>query len=140
MRLGVAVSGSREVGEDLAQEAFLRAARKIPSLGGTEVRPYLRKTVIDLWRNRLRRYAIERRHPTTTLPTPTEHGNDDHEAFWIAVRKLAPRQRACLVLRYYEDLSEIQTAQIMGFSVGTVKSQTSRALEHLRKELDDGTG
>jgi DNA-directed RNA polymerase specialized sigma24 family protein len=60
------------------------------------------------------------------------------EARFVLVRALgalAPRQRAALVLRYFEDLTEVETAEVMGCSVGTVKSTASRALEHLRAEL-----
>jgi RNA polymerase sigma factor (sigma-70 family) len=50
--------------------------------------------------------------------------------------RLPPKQRACLVLRFYEDLSEKETARVLGTSVGTVKSHTSRALSKMRKELE----
>ena len=58
---------------------------------------------------------------------------DLHDALWNALRGLPKRQRAMVVLRYYEDLSEAETAQVMGVSVGTVKSTTSRALVKLRE-------
>jgi RNA polymerase sigma-70 factor (sigma-E family) len=61
-----------------------------------------------------------------------------HDAMWRAIMKLPARQRAMVVLRYYEDLSEVQTAEVLGVSVGTVKSAVSRALGKLREdpELD----
>ena len=77
-------------------------------------------------------------------PEPTS-GEDDpaerqalHDAMWQAIMKLPARQRAMVVLRYYEDLSEVQTAEVLGVSVGTVKSAVSRALGKLREdpELD----
>ncbi|MGW7464289.1 SigE family RNA polymerase sigma factor [Streptomyces xantholiticus] len=57
-----------------------------------------------------------------------------HDAMWRAVMKLPDRQRAMLVLRYYEDLSEAQTAEVLGVSIGTVKSAVSRALGKLRND------
>ncbi|MFD7165051.1 SigE family RNA polymerase sigma factor [Streptomyces violascens] len=57
-----------------------------------------------------------------------------HDAMWRAVMKLPDRQRAMVVLRYYEDLSEAQTAEVLGVSVGTVKSAVSRALGKLRED------
>jgi RNA polymerase sigma factor (sigma-70 family) len=58
---------------------------------------------------------------------------------WAHVRSLAPQQRAAVVLRYYEDLSEAQTAEILGCSVGTVKSHTSRAIRSLRSTMKEVT-
>ncbi|MFJ4962606.1 RNA polymerase sigma-E factor [Streptomyces sp. ADI96-02] len=57
-----------------------------------------------------------------------------HDAMWHAVLRLPDRQRAMVVLRYYEDLSEAQTAEVLGVSVGTVKSAVSRALRKLRED------
>ncbi|MEV7344798.1 SigE family RNA polymerase sigma factor [Streptomyces sp. NPDC093544] len=57
-----------------------------------------------------------------------------HDAMWRAIMKLPVRQRAMVVLRYYEDLSEVQTAEVLGVSVGTVKSAVSRALGKLRED------
>ncbi|MFJ5778569.1 SigE family RNA polymerase sigma factor [Streptomyces sp. NPDC093094] len=61
-----------------------------------------------------------------------------HDAMWRAILKLPARQRAMVVLRYYEDLSEAQTAQVLGVSVGTVKSAVSRALGKLREDPELG--
>ena len=61
-----------------------------------------------------------------------------HDAMWRAIMKLPARQRAMVVLRYYEDLSETQTAQVLGVSVGTVKSAVSRALGKLREDPELG--
>ncbi|GGK65393.1 MULTISPECIES: SigE family RNA polymerase sigma factor [Streptomyces aurantiacus group] len=57
-----------------------------------------------------------------------------HDAMWRAIMRLPARQRAMVVLRYYEDLSEVQTAEVLGVSVGTVKSAVSRALGKLRED------
>ncbi|MEU0068998.1 SigE family RNA polymerase sigma factor [Streptomyces sp. NPDC006332] len=73
-------------------------------------------------------------------PEPAPAGDDPaeqqalHDAMWQAIMKLPARQRAMVVLRYYEDLSEVQTAEVLGVSVGTVKSAVSRALGKLRED------
>jgi RNA polymerase sigma factor (sigma-70 family) len=59
---------------------------------------------------------------------------DDRVGLWSALGRLPVRQRAVLVLRFFEDLTEVQTARALGVSVGTVKSQTSRALARLRAD------
>jgi RNA polymerase sigma-70 factor (sigma-E family) len=63
-------------------------------------------------------------------------GHADRDEVLEALRALGPRQRACIVLRYYEDLSVEQTAEILGCSEGTVKSQAARGLDTLRKAID----
>lgn len=124
--------------EDLVQEAFARAARTIPTLDVAAVRPYLRRTILNLSRNRFRRAVVERRHPGGVDPPKPPMDLEDREVVWSAVKNLSPRQRACVVLRYYEELTELEKSRVLGCSAGTVKSQTHRALEHLRKELGDG--
>ncbi|MGW7254514.1 SigE family RNA polymerase sigma factor [Streptomyces sp. NPDC054834] len=77
-------------------------------------------------------------------PEPVPGGDDPaerqalHDAMWRAIGKLPARQRAMVVLRYYEDLSEAQTAEVLGVSVGTVKSAVSRALGKLREDPELG--
>ncbi|MEH0512963.1 SigE family RNA polymerase sigma factor [Streptomyces sp. B21-106] len=77
-------------------------------------------------------------------PEPVVGGDDPaeqqalHDAMWQAIMKLPARQRAMVVLRYYEDLSEAQTAEVLGVSVGTVKSAVSRALGKLREDPELG--
>jgi RNA polymerase sigma-70 factor (sigma-E family) len=139
VRMGTLLTGRKDVAEDLVQEAFVRAASRIESLPPDEIRPYLRAAVVNLWRNRLRRLSTERRHdepPRDVAFPPIE----DRDAMWRAISELPRRQRACVVLRYYEDLTEREAAQVMGCSVGTIKSQTSRALARLRKGFDDEAG
>ncbi len=102
--------------------------------------PYLRSVIANtytsLWRRRWRGEI-----PTQDLPEPrsgTRHGSDatsavdDRDELWRALGRLPRRQRAVVVLRYFEDLTEAQTAQALGVSVGTVKSQTSKALATMR--------
>jgi RNA polymerase sigma-70 factor (sigma-E family) len=138
LRLCVLLSGSRELAEDLVQEAFVRAAQKIQYLPPDEVRPYLRRAAVNLWKKRLRRIVLETRHRGDRSVSRVQALSlEDRDALWRAVIRLPDRQRACLVLRYFEDMSERAVAETLGCSVGTVKSHTSRALTRLRKEVTD---
>jgi RNA polymerase sigma-70 factor (sigma-E family) len=138
VRFCALVSGEPQLAEDLAQEAFVRVAERIERLDPGKVPAYLRRTALNVWKNRLRRLALERRARGRRLDRPPEPSPaEDRDVLWAAVRRLPPGQRACLALRFYEDLSERQTAEVLGCSVGTVKSQTSRGLAKLRKELSD---
>jgi RNA polymerase sigma-70 factor (sigma-E family) len=135
LRLAVLLTGSQEAAEDLVQEAFVRAADQLRSLAPDAVRSYLRATVLNLWRKRVRRLSLERRVRLNPAP-PSEVAFEERDAVWAAIRRLPPRRRACLVLRYYEDLSERETADLLGCSIGTVKSQTHKALQTLKQELE----
>jgi len=98
----------------------------------------VRRIAVNVWKNRNRRFRVElRARGLVRLPRDGGPSAEERDAVWDAIRRLPSRQRACLVLRYYEDLSERETAGVLGCSVGTVKSQTSRALARLRKEFTD---
>lgn len=137
LRLAVLLTGSRDAGEDLVQEVFAKGLNRIAELPEAEQFPYLRVAIWNTWRNVLRRRAVERRHRQS--PPPSAEGDllEERVAVWSSIKRLPLRQRACVVLRYYEGLSERETADVLGCSVGTVKSQTSRALSRLREELND---
>jgi RNA polymerase sigma factor (sigma-70 family) len=96
--------------------------------------------VVNLWRGRLRHLRIQRRAETYVdaagmLSSSQETAVADREAMRVALEVLGPRQRAVVVLRFLEDRSEADTAAILGITVGTVKSQASRALATLRIAL-----
>jgi len=137
LRLCTLLAGEQHTAEDIVQETFVRVAPRIETLRPEETPAYVRKVAMNLWKNHRRRLALERRpHPRAPGPqTRSTRGVDD--ALWHYVLGLPERQRACLVLRYYEDLSEREVAKTLGVSVGTVKSQTSRALGKLRKAVTD---
>jgi RNA polymerase sigma-70 factor (sigma-E family) len=137
LKLSVALSGRHDTAEDLVQEAFVRSAARITQLEPHEIRPYLRRVVVNLWKNRLRRFAIEGRHSISLLGRDRELDAplEERDLMWKALMKLPARQRACLVLRFYEDLPDPEIARVLGCSVGTVKSQASRALAKLRKAM-----
>ncbi|WP_432903031.1 SigE family RNA polymerase sigma factor [Micromonospora matsumotoense] len=139
LRTAYLLAGDWATAEDLLQTALTKTYLAWRRLGGIEaVEPYARRVLVNTstswWR---RRWHGER--PTEVLPERA--GVDeiaqqlDRDALWRHLRALPARQRAVLVLRYYEDLSEAQTAALLEISPGTVKSQTSRALATLRRRL-----
>lgn len=139
LRLSVLLSGDPHSAEDIVQEAFVRVSSKLDRLGEEELRPYLRRIVINLWKNRTRRQSLERRIisllPERRSVPSFEEQMADRDRLWSALGQMPPRQRACIVLRFYEDLPERAIADAVGCSIGTVKSQLSRGLSRLGEEL-----
>ncbi len=104
---------------------------------------YLRTTVVNLARSRLRHRVVAQKHAPKPMPDApsAEHGaleQLERDRLIRALRGLPPRQRECLVLRYYGDLSEAQIAEAMGISPGAVKSHASRGMAALRANLEAG--
>lgn len=138
--------GHRAEAEDLLQGAYERAYRRwrrISQRADPEryVRQILVNASIDRWR-RLRRHpesplAASGAGPGAADTTDTAAAVADRDLVLRGLAALPPRQRAVLVLRYFEDLSEAQTALMLGCSVGTVKSQTARGLARLRDITGD---
>ncbi|MDG9718531.1 SigE family RNA polymerase sigma factor [Streptomyces sp. DH24] len=106
---------------------------------------YVRRALVNTRTSQWRKRKVDE-FACDELPEPEPlPGRDDpaeqqalHDAMWRAIMKLPARQRAMVVLRYYEDLSEAQTAEVLGVSVGTVKSAVSRALGKLRDDPELG--
>lgn len=140
LRTAYLLTGDWGQAEDLLQTGLVKAylaLHRIRDLGAIEgyVRRIMINTSVSWWRRRWRG-----EYPTAELPETRVNPFDGHaerEALWQQVLSLPARQRAVLVLRFYEDLSEVETARLLGISVGTVKSQSSRALATLRKRLSD---
>jgi RNA polymerase sigma-70 factor (sigma-E family) len=136
-RLAVLLSKNREDAEDIVQEVFVGSVRRLESLSDTEVGPYLTTAVVNAWNSKLRRLRTVARKTHLLQPPESLDLQAESVSLWAGVKRLPPRQRAAIVLRYYEDLSESETARILGCSVGTVKSQSSRAIRALRKGYED---
>jgi len=129
----------RAEAEDLLQDVLERAYWRWPRIirnGSPE--PYVRQMLVNAAVDRgrrLRRRPEAPLMPDTASPVAADQVGQsaDRDLLLRALAALPPRQRAVLVLRYFEDLSEAQTAAVMGCSTGTVKSQASRALARLRE-------
>ncbi|MFZ2059030.1 MAG: SigE family RNA polymerase sigma factor [Acidimicrobiales bacterium] len=130
VRMALLLVGSAADAEELVQESFVRVAsarRPIDNLPA-----YLRTTVVNLSRSHLRRLRVQRRQPATP---PRLVEDPELDETWDAVCRLPFRQRAAVVLRYYQDLSEAEIARLLDCRPGTVKSNLHHALARLRKEL-----
>jgi RNA polymerase sigma-70 factor (sigma-E family) len=128
------LTGDAHKAEDLVQTALMKCWRRWSSIADDgAVEAYVRRTMVttytDWWR---RKWNGER--PTEDVPDVVQHDPawGDRQDILAALASLPRGQRAVIVLRFYEDLTEAQTAEALGISVGTVKSQTSRALSALR--------
>lgn len=137
LQAAVLLAGSRQAGEDLLQSALERVLRHWRRIEG-DPEGYLRRTLHNLaaddWRRQnTRRKLIHRLGPATGTATPDViAGVDLRDALVRLLAQLPPRQRSVIVLRYWEQLSEAETAQVLGCSAGTVKSATSRGLARMR--------
>ncbi|ADB32320.1 RNA polymerase, sigma-24 subunit, ECF subfamily [Kribbella flavida DSM 17836] len=131
--------------EDAAQDALVRVYRAWDRLDhhaglNTYAHRAVVSVVLDQAKRPWRREFLDDEVPDQPLPDPARTV-DDRLLVIEALARLAPRQRACVVLRHYADLSIEETAQVLGIGTGAVKSQTSRGLAALREQLHrPGTG
>ena len=139
VRTAYLLTGSQHAAEDLVQATLVKLYLAWDRIvDRQQVDAYARRALVNEHRSTWRR---ARRRPEVLSQAPPDTGRDEQaydgerEAVWRFVQGLPPRQRAVIVLRYYEDLSEAETAQLLGISTGTVKSQASRALASLRARV-----
>jgi RNA polymerase sigma-70 factor (sigma-E family) len=140
--LGCALTGSPAQAEELAQEALVRLWWRWRLVGRpNDPASYARRVLVNRHRSLLRRAAVEARSLARRGPEELAVPAGDEQAMvlWQAIQTLPVRQRVVLVLRYYEDRTEAQVAQLLGLQVGTVKSRTHRALARLRDQLGSPT-
>ncbi|MGW4792206.1 SigE family RNA polymerase sigma factor [Nonomuraea sp. NPDC004297] len=139
LRYGLVLTGSADDAADLVQEALLKLSsswRRVRNKDDPEgyVRTIMARQHVSWWRRR------QREHLLAEVPSPVHE--DEHELgeIWQRLRALPARQRAVLVLRYYEDLADGEIAARLGISQATVRSQASRALATLRLRAEAFTG
>lgn len=130
VRLAYLLTGSPAVAEELVQEAFISTHR-----GWERVRQpaaYVRTAVVNGVRSWGRRAQLE----DVRRPTSTAFAHQEPDELWDALATLLPRQRAAIVLRFYEDLPDDEIARLLGCRPGTVRTAVHRGLAALRKEIE----
>jgi RNA polymerase sigma-70 factor (sigma-E family) len=141
LRTAYLLTGERHTAEDLVQTAFAKLYLSWDKVQRRElVDGYVRRILVNehtsLWRRAWKRRETST-HELPERPTLDRHDHGESGALWEFVQTLPVRQRAVIVLRYYEDLSEAEIADALGISVGTVKSQASRAIAAMRSRIHD---
>jgi RNA polymerase sigma-70 factor (sigma-E family) len=142
LRFAWLLCGDRHQAEDVVAEAFARVFPQWRRGKVGEPCTYLRRAVINEVTSRGRRRVLEvreerRRSGSGRVAQHFDELVAERDVVVQALRRLSLRQRAVLVLRFYDDLPEREVADILGLSVGTVKSHTARGLERLRAELEE---
>lgn len=138
-RFAYVLVGDASIAEEVVADAFARLYprwRKVDEPG-----PYLRRAIVNHARGGFRRSAVRRRYEARVSRSDdvpgSDEGLDERERVRRAMLALPPRERAVVALRFLEDRSESETAELLGIAVGTVKSQAARGLAHLRAALTD---
>jgi RNA polymerase sigma-70 factor (sigma-E family) len=140
-RLAFLLTGNEQLAEDIAHEAFVRALGRLTTLRHPDAfGAYLRRVVINLTRKHWSRTSTETRYLLREGPRQLARVAElpdiaTKDEVWHALLSLPYDQRAAIVLRYFEDLSERDAAAALGCARGTLKSRVARALETLRVEM-----
>jgi RNA polymerase sigma-70 factor (sigma-E family) len=143
LRTAYLLTGDRHTAEDLVQASLAKLYLSWDKVQRRElVDGYVRRILVNENNSLWRRAWKKREVSTDTVPEAgsadaplNERDHAQGPALWAFVQTLPRKQRAVIVLRYYEDLSEAETAEVLGISVGTVKSQASRAIASMRARV-----
>ena len=141
LRLALLLTSDQHAAEDIVQDAFVRLFGRFRELRSPDAfETYLRRTVVNLSRDRFRRLRSERNYAaqranSSSRQTGVASQIEDREVIRHALQSLPHRQRAALILRFYADLSEYETAEVLQCSVAAVKSLVSRATATLREQM-----
>ena len=130
MHLAAAITLDRALAEEVVQEAFIGLQRNLESIDNSE--GYLHRSVVHRSISVLRRRRVASRAPS---PVAAILISPEIDETWLTVARLPGRERALVILRFWEDLSESSIAATLGWPSGTVKSTLHRALKRLREEL-----
>ena len=132
VRLAYLLTGSQAIAEELVQDAFVSVHRAWSRSVPANRTAYLRVAVVNACRSWGRRRSLE----VLRRPAPPEPTSLVADEMWDVLQTLPPRQRAAIVLRFYEDLPDEQIAHALGCKVATVRTAVFRGLEKLRKEIE----
>ncbi|HEX6247474.1 MAG TPA: SigE family RNA polymerase sigma factor [Nocardioidaceae bacterium] len=140
LRTAYLLTGDRHSAEDLVQTSLAKLYLSWDKVQKRElVDGYVRRIMVNennsLWRRAWKRKEVTTDEVPDRTGVQDRHDDGERSALWDFVQTLPRKQRAVVVLRFYEDLSEAEVADILGISVGTVKSQSSRALAALRARV-----
>jgi RNA polymerase sigma-70 factor (sigma-E family) len=140
LRTAYLISGDRHAAEDLVQTALAKLYLSWEKVHDRQmVDGYVRRIIVNehnsLWRRAWKRKEVATDEVPDRVGVADSPDHGERSALWEFVQTLPRKQRAVVVLRYYEDLSEAEIAATLGISVGTVKSQSSRALAALRERV-----
>ena len=142
IRLAWLLLGDEQQAEDVVADAMTNVWLQWRRGRVDDVGAYLRRAVANGAKSRLRRRYLERREASRRRGDhrgPRRHDDQavEHDVVWEAIQRLPARQRQVVVLRYYEDLSVADTADVLGISGGTVKSSLSRGLANLERMIEE---
>lgn len=141
VRMATALLRSRAIAEEVVQEAFVHVEPRLGCVAPEGHAAYLRQAVMNGARSAIRRDRAKKRQPilvreVSASPEDTVVLHDDQRRLLVMLDQLPLRQRQCLVLRYYEGLSDTEVAGALGISAGSAKTHIRRGLEALRTKLE----
>ncbi len=142
LRIAFLLSGDEKVAEDLVADAFAKAYRHLARGRVDDPGAYLRRAVVNGWKRQLGRRIRDRERARTLRvgwDDAFEDASVERDRVLAALATLSGRQRSVVVLRFLDDLSEAETAAVLGISPGTVKTHSHRALARLRAALREDT-
>ncbi len=141
VRLATLLVGDQWTAEELVQDSFARLLERPPGLvSPATLDAYVRSTVLNACRSKVRRLIVERKHRERKTAPPHQASNADElpdQALRDALLALPIRQRQCVALRYYDDQTVDSIAELLGVSAGSVKTHIHRGLQRLRALLED---
>ena len=142
LRYAIMLTGDRELGQDIVQDVMIRVHGRWSHIESRDMpEKYIRRAIVNAYVSWRRRWSVRNLVSFSAppeRPTPeSSHEGIEHSELWQRMASLGPRQRAVVVLRFYEGFTDVEIAELMGCTVSTVRSQMSRALAQLRAGMQN---